>query len=40
MVVTSSDPAVQGQLTALADKCEMMAASMEAPAVKPSAEKP
>jgi hypothetical protein len=40
MVVTSSDPAVQGQLATLAQQCEMMAASMEAPAVKPSAEKP
>jgi phosphoribosylaminoimidazole (AIR) synthetase len=40
MVVTSADAAVQGQLTALAEKCEMMAASMEAPASKTSAEKP
>ncbi len=40
MVVTSSDPAVQSQLTVLAEKCELMAASMEAPAPKASAEKP
>ena len=38
MVLTSSDPAVQGQLASLHEKCAMMAASMEKPA-KTSASK-
>jgi hypothetical protein len=40
MVITSSDATVKGQLLALAEKCAMMAASMEAPASKTTAEKP
>lgn len=31
MVLTSTDPAVQGQLATIQQKCTMMAASMEAP---------
>lgn len=38
MVLTSSDATVQGQLTALQQKCAMMSASMDMPA-KTSAEK-
>ncbi len=37
MVLTSSDPAVQAQLTTLQQKCAMMAASMETPATKTTA---
>ncbi len=39
MVLTSSDPAVQAQLTALQQKCAMMAAQMDMPMTKTSAEK-
>ena len=39
MVLTSSDPAVQAQLTALQQKCVMMAASMDMPMEKTTAEK-
>jgi len=37
MVLTSSDPAVQAQLSTLHEKCVMMAASMEPPATKTTA---
>ncbi len=39
MVLTSSDPAVQAQLSTLHEKCAMMAASMDMPMTKTSAEK-
>ncbi len=39
MILTSSDPAVQAQLGTLHEKCAMMAASMDMPATKTSAEK-
>lgn len=39
MVMTSTDPAVQAQLTTLHEKCAMMAASMDMPMTKTSAEK-
>lgn len=39
MVLTSADPAVQAQLSAMQEKCAMMAAMMEPPAGGASAEK-
>jgi len=40
MIITSSDAVVQAQLSGLQKQCEMMAASMEAPVSKTTAEKP
>ncbi len=39
MVLTSTEPTVQAQLTALRQQCEQWAASMEAPAAPTAAEK-